>query len=48
MIKHDYKQQVNKEQEEGETTIETILAGVTFLALLGLVSSCIYIVGAMQ
>ena len=47
MIKHDYKQD-NKEQEEEETTIETILAGVTFLALLGLVSSCIYIVGAMQ
>jgi len=47
MIKHDYKQQVNKEQEEGETTIETILAGVTFLALLGLVSTCIYIIGSI-
>ena len=48
MIKHDYKQQVNKEQEQEETVLETILAGVTFLALLGLVSTCIYIVGAMQ
>ena len=44
MIKHDYKQQVNKEQPP-ETIIETILAGV---ALLGLVSTCIYIIGSMQ
>ena len=46
MIKHDYKQD-NKEQEEGETVLETILAGVTFLALLGLVSTCIYIIGSI-
>jgi hypothetical protein len=46
-IKHDYKQ-VSKEQEpEEETVLETILAGVTFLALLGLVSTCIYIIGSI-
>lgn len=49
MIKHDYKQ-VNKgqPQEEQESILETIMAGIAFVALVVSVSSCIYIVGAMQ
>ena len=45
MIKHDYKQD-NKEQEE-ETILETILAGITFVALIVSVSTCIYIIGSI-
>ena len=48
MIKHDYKQ-VNKgqPQEEEETILETILAGIAFVALLVSVSACIYIIGSI-
>jgi hypothetical protein len=48
MIKHDYKQ-VNKgqPQEEEESILQTILAGIAFVALIVSVSTCIYIIGSI-
>jgi hypothetical protein len=46
MIKHDYKQ-VNKGQPQEENILQTILAGIAFVALIVSVSSCIYIIGSI-